>query len=317
MINMPEGDRKNISFDIIIPTFQPGTEFAELLRSLALQVLPADNIIIVNTDEQYWNREFENICPKTTVIHIKKEDFDHGAVRHAAACESKADILVFMTQDAVPVNEYMTKNLIAPIANGEAQFSYARQIPKEDADLIEKFTRGFNYPSESRIKSRKDLINMGVKTFFCSNVCAAYDHKIYDKLGGFPRPVVLNEDMILAGYAVEAGYKISYTADAEVYHSHRYSAFQQFRRNFDIGVSQKQYEDLFSAYPSEKEGKKMVMNNIKYICSNRKCYLIFKLIWISGWKYLGFFFGKRYKKLPMRTVKKWSLCPQYWNRLEQ
>ncbi len=52
-------ENKNISVDIIIPTYQPDTELKELLRSLALQVLPPDNIFIVNTEEKYWDKSLE------------------------------------------------------------------------------------------------------------------------------------------------------------------------------------------------------------------------------------------------------------------
>ncbi len=303
---------KKTSVDIIIPTCQPGAELAKLLCSLALQVMPADNIIIVNTEEQYWDKSIEEKFPDVRIIHIKQEQFNHGTVRHAAACESKADILVFMTQDAVPKDQYLIKNLVAPIIEKKAEISYARQLPKEDAGLIEQFTRSFNYPETGCIKTRKDLPKMGIKTFFCSNVCAAYDRKVYNKLGGFPRPVVLNEDMILAGNAIEEGYRIAYAADACVFHSHEYSGRQQFRRNFDIGASQAQYSQLFSAYPSESEGVKLIKETAKYICARHKYHLLFKLVWISGCKYLGYKFGKNYKKLSKKRIMKWSLCPWYW-----
>lgn len=163
---MPSGKNKNISVDIIIPTYKPGAEFAKLLRSLALQVLPANRIIIVNTEEEYWDKSFESICPNTTVIHIKKSEFDHGASRHMAASKSQADIMVFMTQDAVPADDEFIGNLVAPIASKSAELSYARQLPKADAGLIEQFTRGFNYPKDSRIKSIRDIDELGIKTFF-------------------------------------------------------------------------------------------------------------------------------------------------------
>ena len=288
-----EKTEKKATVDVIIPTYQPGAEFAKLLRGLALQVLQPEQVIIVNTEEKYWDSSVETLCPNLRVHHIRKDEFDHGTVRHAAACESRADILVFMTQDAVPADENLLTALTAPILEKKASFSYARQLPKEDADLIERITRGFNYPEESRIKGRKDLMTMGVKTFFCSNVCAAYDHRVYNQLGGFPRPVMFNEDMILAGYAVEAGYCIAYTAEAKVFHSHHYNAMQQYRRNYEIGRSRAQYADLFSAYPSEKEGKKLVRQTAKAICEQHKYHLLFRLIWLSGWKYLGYTMGKR------------------------
>ena len=313
--SMPSGKNKNISVDIIIPTYKPGAEFAKLLRSLALQVLPANRIIIVNTEEKYWDKSFENICQNTTVIHIKKFEFDHGASRHMASRQSEADIMIFMTQDAMPADDRLIENLTAPIALKKAEISYARQLPKADAGLIEQFTRGFNYPSNGRIKSIRDVDELGIKTFFCSNVCAAYDKKVYDELGGFPRPVVLNEDMLIASNAILAGYRVSYTAEAMVYHSHEYSAKMQFRRNFDIGTSQKQHESLFNDYPSVGEGKKMVKENAAFLCKKHKFHLLFKLVWMSGWKFLGYSFGKRYDKLPMKLIKKWSLCPQYWDSI--
>lgn len=313
--NEPSGDMKNISIDIIIPTFKPGTEFAKLLRSLALQVLPPDHLIVVNTEEAYWDKSFEKICDNMRVRHIKQSEFDHGTARHMAAASSDADILVFMTQDAQPADNELISKLIRPIVNKEAEISYARQLPKPDAGLIERFTRSFNYPAKSRVKSIKDTDELGIKTFFCSNVCAAYDKRIYDELGGFKRPVILNEDMLLAADAVLSGYRVSYTADAEVFHSHEYSWKMQFRRNFDIGTSQKQYENLFKDYPSVGEGKRMVKENAAYICKKHKYHLLFKLVWMSGWKLLGYSFGKRYEKLPAKLVKKWSLSPQYWDKI--
>ena len=61
---------------------------------------------------------------------------------------------------------------------------------------------------------QKILRRLGIKTFFCSNVCAAYRREIYEELGGFVKHTIFNEDMIYAAKAVEAGYAIAYAADA-------------------------------------------------------------------------------------------------------
>ena len=37
------------------------------------------------------------------------------------------------------------------------------------------------------------------KTYFCSNVCAAYKKSIYEEIGGFVKKAIFNEDMIYAG----------------------------------------------------------------------------------------------------------------------
>ena len=85
--------------------------------------------------------------------------------------------------------------------NGIGPVSYTHL---EDCEFLECYTRQFNYPEKSRVKTKADLSELGVKTFFCSDVCAAYDRVIYNELGGFPRPAIFNEDMIFTGRLIEA-----------------------------------------------------------------------------------------------------------------
>ena len=35
--------------------------------------------------------------------------------------------------------------------------AYARQLPRKESTLLERYTRQFNYPPESKVKSSKDL----------------------------------------------------------------------------------------------------------------------------------------------------------------
>ena len=287
---------KDLTADIIIPTYKPGAEFQEELRRLALQSFKADKIIIINTDEQYWNKDAEGVIPGMIVRHISKKEFNHGHARNLGASLSDADVIVFMTQDAIPADKDLLKNLISPIADGSAAVSYARQLPKKDADEIEKYTRKHNYPDESRIKTKADLNELGIKTFFCSDVCAAYDHKLFDERGGFEEPVDFNEDMIYAAHAIEDGYAVAYTADARVLHSHNYTGRQQFERNKDIGISQKQHPEIFEKYPSEGAGISLVKSTAAHLIKSGHAASVPKLIWLSGMKYLGYLHGKKFIK---------------------
>lgn len=74
--------------------------------------------------------------------------------------------------------------------------AYARQLPKSDCHIVEQYTRQFNYPEQSCVKTKADIPTLGIKTFFCSDVCAAY-RVIYLKNWGFESPVIFNEDMFL------------------------------------------------------------------------------------------------------------------------
>ena len=48
--------------DVIIPTFKPGDKLEKLLRRLLEQSVPVGRVIIMNTEEKYWDAErFESL----------------------------------------------------------------------------------------------------------------------------------------------------------------------------------------------------------------------------------------------------------------
>lgn len=149
-----------------------------------------------------------------------------------------------MTQDAVPADVYLVEKLVSAFEKEKVAAAYARQLPDKDCDIIERYTRSFNYPKESSVKTKADLDRLGIKTFFCSNVCAMYRRSIYEKLGGFVKHTIFNEDMIFAGKLIQEGYAIAYVAEARVVHSHNYTNCQQLHRNFDLAVSQADHPEI-------------------------------------------------------------------------
>ena len=92
-----------------------------------------------------------------------------------------------------------------------------------------------------------------------------------------------------------------------MYHSHNYSGRQQFHRNFDLGVSQAEHPEIFEGVPSEGEGIRLVKNTAEYLLSKGKWYKIPDLVFQSGFKFLGYRFGKKYEKLPLWLIRKMSM----------
>lgn len=301
--------------DLIIPTYKPGEKFKKSLSRLSKQTRKPDKIIIINTEEKFFDKNFLDIYKdaQIEVHHIKKEDFDHGKTRDYGASLSNADILMFMTDDAIPKDAYLVENLLRPFENPDVAAAYGRQLADPKKNYIEYYTRTFNYPKESRLKTKKDLDTLGIKTFFCSNVCSAYRKKDYDSMGGFIHKTIFNEDMIMASKLIEAGKIIAYTADAQVWHWHDYRAIDQLHRNFDLAVSQVDYGGLFLKVKSESEGVRMVTATLKHLASKGKFHLIPKYITDSGCKYIGYKLGKNYKHLPQWLIKKITMNKTYWN----
>lgn len=302
--------------DVIIPVYKPDRELFALLDSLGRQTLPVRNIILMNTEKGYFDQlvrgmEFGERYPNVTVRHISKREFDHGGTRHQGVMLSDADVFVTMTQDAFPADEYLLEKLTARLS-GRVAVAYARQLPTVDCRETEKASRQFNYPAVSQVKSSEDIGRMGVKTFFCSNVCAAYRRDIYDALGGFIRHTIFNEDMIFAASAVRAGYSIAYEAEARVFHSHNYTNMQQLRRNFDLGVSQADHPEIFAEIPSESEGRRLVKETYVYLKHRKKRYLFPEFCVQCCFKYAGYLLGKHYRKLPRRWILGITSNREYW-----
>ena len=300
------------SVDVIIPVYKPDQKLTRLVSLLQKQTYPIGHILIINTDETLWDPDLIQHMDRVEIFHIKASEFDHGGTRCLGESLSDADILVYMTQDAVPVNRSLIHHLLRPFQKEHVKAAYARQLPNDDCSIIERYTRDFNYPEESYIKDIEDLPEMGIKTFFCSNVCAAYDHKTYKELGGFPERAIFNEDMIYAGGLVKAGYSIAYCAEAQVIHSHNYSGWQQFTRNFDLAVSQVQHPQIFSGIKSESEGIRLVKQTADYLRQIKRPELIVSLIYMSACKFLGYRMGKIYRFLPHFLVKFCSMNKRYW-----
>lgn len=329
-----------MDIDVIIPVYRPGEDLVALLNRLYAQTVEIHKIILVETldKEEKTSMEEETSAEgaesmesetsaeeaetslllhlqkkykKIELYSVKKEDFDHGMTRRMAVEKSDADIFVMMTQDALPADRKLIEKLTAPLM-GDIAVSYARQLPRKNCRAIERFTRRFNYPEESLLKGKENLQVLGIKTYFCSDVCAAYRREIYEKLGGFVEKAIFNEDMLFAAKAVEAGYKIMYAAEARVLHSHNYSISQQFRRNFDLGVSQAEHPEVFKKVPSEKEGGRMVKETTEYLFTTGKVFLIPYFYLQCMGKYAGYFLGKHYKMLPEKTIKKCTANEAYW-----
>ena len=306
-----------MKIDVIIPTYNPDKGFIELLDMLFFQSVKPDRIIIANTESSYWD-SFVKKYPdkdclgKVEVFHVKKEEFDHGKTRDEAMKRSDADICIVMTMDAIPYDERLIENLIKPLEDEKVAVSYARQLANDNSSVTEKLTRQFNYPDKSLIKTADDIEKMQIKAFFCSNVCCAYNKKIFDELGGFVDKTLFNEDMIYAYGVLKHGYKISYSALACVYHSHEYSGRQQFKRNFDNGVSHAQYPEVFANVKQDGEGLKMVKSVLKSLIAKAHLLSAFVYIWHTACKYLGFKLGCAYKSLPLSLVKKLTTNKDYF-----
>lgn len=307
--------------DIIIPVYKPDQFFLQLIEKLETQTVAVNRIILMNTEEKYflqlfYGNKFLKQYHNIDVYHLSKREFNHGKTRRQGVKKSQAEVFVMMTQDAMPEDEFLLENLLKALEGEKVAAAYARQLPTQDCNPIEKYLREFNYPDKSEIKTLEDVETRGIKAYFCSDVCCAYKRTVYEELGGFVKNTIFNEDMLYAAGALKAGYQIAYAADACVVHSHNYTCMEQLHRNFDLGVSQADHPEVFAEVPSESEGIKSVKATAVYLKENRLWKWIPYLIVQSGFKYIGYRLGKMYKKLPKKCIMKLTMNKEYWEQID-
>jgi rhamnosyltransferase len=97
-----------------------------------------------------------------------------------------------------------------------------------------------------------------------------------------------------------------------VIHSHNYNCTQQFKRNFDLAVSQADHPEVFGGIRSESEGIRLVKQTAHYLSEQHKPWLIPGMFVKSGFKYMGYRMGKAYHMLPQWLVMKCTMNREYW-----
>jgi len=156
---------------LIIPTYQAGRYLPALLEKLQSQSLQFECIIIDSSSTDDTLNLIKSYADK--IITIKQSDFDHGGTRTQAAKVASGEIIIFLTQDALPVDSHSLETLIKVFENTEIGVAYGRQLPYPHTNLFGKHLRVFNYPYQSYIRSLEDKSIYGMKTAFLSDSFSA------------------------------------------------------------------------------------------------------------------------------------------------
>jgi rhamnosyltransferase len=306
-------DLRRASVGVAIITYRAVSLLPKCLPPLlASPVRP--KILVVNSSSNDGTVELAERLGAAVLV-IPRHTFNHGATRELARRALGTSVVVMMTPDARPVSPDPIGNLVRPIVNGEASVTYARQVPREGADFFEAFPRHFSYPDESEVRSIDDLRRLGPRTFFCSNVCAAWSNAALDSIGGFS-PTLSLEDTIAAVKLLYAGHKIAYCADAVVEHSHTYTLIQEVRRQFDTGYVRAEHrQQLFAGGGDERAGANYTAKMFARLIRERPRAIPYAMTNVAC-KYLGYRIGYHGRHLPLWLKRQMSAQDFFWQKDE-
>ena len=264
-----------LNVKVIIPTYNAGSRFKKTLDMLKVQNgLTQKDILIVDSSSTDGTQELVKKYGYELIV-ISKEEFGHGKTRKMAAEKAgNVEIVIFMTQDALPYDENTISNICAYFDFDEKVSAvYGRQVPYPDTDVFGTHARLFNYPEKSYIREFEDRKKYGIKTAFFSDTFGAYKKDILDKMGGFP-DVNFGEDTFMAGKMLMTGYKIGYCAESKVYHSHSFTIYEEYKRSKEIGKFHREQFWLIKEFGKvENEGVRFIKQEVLYLFRYKKYYL--------------------------------------------
>jgi rhamnosyltransferase len=279
-----------MNIDVVCPLYNAEKNIENLQKSIMKQKKVNINQIKYILTESKDNTEDKLRKLKLNYKKIKKENFSHSLTRETEALNSKADIIVFITQDIIIEREDWLYNLTKDIENGAVDACYSRQLC--DNNTIEKYTRECNYPAESKIVSKDDIEKLGLKTFFFSDASSAIKRETFVKLNGYDhKKLVINEDMYIAYKLITNGYKIKYCADSEVIHSHVFTLKQYYDRYKDTGKFFKENSYL-NKYKVNQAGGSMAKYVLKRTIQDKNWKVLLQFIPNMAARFIGMKVGK-------------------------
>ena len=298
---------------VIIPTYNAQSLLPDLLERLASQTV-SHELIIIDSSSSDTTRD---IAKRYTdrILTIPKEEFDHGGTRTKAAKMAYGEIIVFLTQDALPTENTTLEKLIGTFKNLDISASFGRQLPYENTSLFGKHLRYFNYPETSYVRTFADAQTFGIKTAFFSDSFSAYRKEVLQNVGWFKNGLIVGEDMHIAARILQSGGKLAYCAEATVYHSHSYTLAQECKRYFDTGVfhtSEAWLIDIFGK--AEGEGGRYIRSELHYLFKQRAYSKIPEFFLRNTMKLIGYKLGKQFRSLPSGMIRQCSMHPEWWNR---
>lgn len=301
---------------IVIPTKDGSDDLRRCLQAIQAQRLddPVE-IVIVDSgsrdDSVAVAREFG-----ARVVEIAAASFTHGGSRNLGASTAQGEILVFISQDAVPVGDSWLAQLIGPLrSNATLAGTYGRQLARPDATPPEAYFLDFMYGPEPRLQAAVSADDLSMDVTLFSNVNAAIRRSAWERFP-FAEDIVMSEDQEWSRRVLLDGYALQYQPTAVVRHSHNYTLTAAFRRFFDSGMSA---ERAYMAQNS-RSGRVLRRRALAYGLgeigwlwrTNQRAWIPYAVVY-ETMKMLGLLLGMNHERLPRALRKRFSAIPAAWD----
>ncbi|MCA8956575.1 MAG: glycosyltransferase family 2 protein [Planctomycetes bacterium] len=239
---------------LVIPTLNAGSLLEDVLRGIDAQP-GADRLERVAVDSGSTDGTCERLAAHGFTVHgIDKRAFNHGTTRDLAIGKTSGEVVVLLTQDAVPTDDRWLPMLVAAYQDPAVGAAYCRQIPRDDCNpLIKKrileWTAGRPDPVVQRLEGARQAEFDALAPLQRLQLCA------YDNVAGSVRRSTweqhpfgyrrFGEDVAFGKRLILAGHSIVYEPRSAVVHSHNRTPKEEGKRIF---CDHENLRDLFDVH---------------------------------------------------------------------
>ena len=224
---------------VVIPTYNGRADLERLLPMLFAQRVEFPfEVICIDSSSTDGTWEILNEY-EVKRYRIPQGEFNHGGTRNLGISKSRGEVVILMTQDAIPADENWMAAMVRNYAASDVAGVYCRQLPRADGSLLPKLESvvritGMDQRRESRLKDHSDYHNKSPseKWNLCNfdDICSSVRRTVWEL---FPfRSVNFAEDLDWSKRVFEAGYTIIFEPEAKVIHSHDRTFAYEFKRSF-------------------------------------------------------------------------------------
>lgn len=222
-----------------MPTLNAGPLLDRVLAGLAAQrgasfaqTIAIDSGSTDGTKERLLRAGF-------TVHSIPKPEFDHGSTRDLGIDKTDADVVVLLTQDAVPLGADWLVELLAPFADARVAAAWCKQVPRPDcppviARRLRQWLGDGDAPRVQELRAGETLDSLPpherLARCALDNVASALRRTVWQRFPLGPRR--FGEDLAFGMRAIAAGYRIVFQPRAVVEHSHARTPWAEGKRTF-------------------------------------------------------------------------------------
>jgi len=217
---------------VIIPTLN-AAPFLQRLFDAIFNQKPTTPLEVVLVDSMSTDATRSIAAADSRIRVVPIANFSHGRARNLGANTARGEIVVLMTQDALPADDQWLARLLAPFSDPQVVATYSRQVPNADANPMERFFLQQRFPPGPPARRAKHgETPLTLEDVFFSNVSAAIRRPALLRYP-FDEDLIMSEDQQFSRDVIAAGHAVVYQPESVVIHSHNYSLATCFRRYFD------------------------------------------------------------------------------------